>query len=275
MFNGDKVLITHSGTVSDSERVRYYGSVEGAPYVDDAVTAFKQRGGILRDMLHHARRGGFGCLIDVHACYGSPCRARGASTDGMVEDDDAVCTGDGVEDQFLDFRVVYLADAGIVCEIVLLRVHCRDGCEGIVVESEVGFATTHVADLDVSKGFPVVALRLAFWGGFDKVEGFAAVGRGCVVGERCCYGATGNLNSLVLGVGVVREESAGVLRLVGWCWLERSGSRHGGFREIFRFKLFENWRGSCYRFQYCSGERGVGVEVAGEVLIQRVLNDLL
>lgn len=124
---------------------------------------------------------------------GARCGWIGAP-DGVVEEDDAVASGDVREEEFGYFGVVVGTDGVVRGE------GCfggggdgEDGLEGIVVEGVGGLGTADVMDEDRVCGIGEVALGEAFRRCVDVVEGDGAVGRGLEEVEVCGYGAAGVL----------------------------------------------------------------------------------
>ena len=99
---------------------------------------------------------------------------RGAA-DGVVEEQDAVCAGQLLEQEGFDFRVVDLLDVCVVREGGFGGGDVRESGEGVAVEREGGLVAAQVGDGDGDVDGVEVALRLAGRGRFDVVEGFGAV----------------------------------------------------------------------------------------------------
>lgn len=130
----------------------------------------------------------------MYALDGGTGRGRVCASDGVVEEDDAVASGDVGEEEFSYFGVVVGADGVVRGE------GCfgggRDGeddLEGVVVEGIGGFGTADVLDKDGVGGVREVALGLAFRRCVDVVEGGGAVGGGLEEVEVGGYGAAGVL----------------------------------------------------------------------------------
>ena len=209
------------------------GPVQRAPDIDDAVAAAQQLLRLVGEMVPHARLGGGRGLIDMDPGDG---RTRGAgcgAADGVVEEQDSGRAGDVLQDQLLHFRVVDVADAGVVGEGVLGGGDVGQRGEGVVVEVEVRFVPAQVLDRYGFEGFAEVALGLPGWGRLDVVEGFGAVRGRRVEGERRGYGAPRDGDAFV---GCARG-GVGRFGLVGGGGLKRCGGRHSGFEECAVVKL--------------------------------------
>lgn len=58
-----------------------------------------------------------GDLVDVCSFHGAALGVGARTADGVVEDEDFVCAGDVVEEDFLDFGVVVDLDVVVVYEL--------------------------------------------------------------------------------------------------------------------------------------------------------------
>ena len=95
------------------------GPVQRAPDIDDAVAAAQQLLRLVGEVMPHARLSGGRGLVDVDPGDGRARGARRGAADGVVEEQDPGRAGDVLQDQLLHFRVVDVADAGVVGEGVL------------------------------------------------------------------------------------------------------------------------------------------------------------
>ena len=208
--------------------------VQRAPDIDDAVAAAQQLLRLVGEMVPHARLGGGRGLIDMDP---GDRRARGAgcgAADGVVEEQDSGRAGDVLQDQLLHFRVVDVADAGVVGEGVLGGGDVGQRGEGVVIEVEVRFVPAQVLDRYGFEGFAEVALGLPGWGRLDVVEGLRAVGGRRVEGEGRCYGTPRDGDAFV---GCARGGGEGRFELVGGCGLKGCSSRHGGLEDCAIVRL--------------------------------------
>ncbi len=168
-------------------------------------------------MVAHAGGGGGGGLVDVDAGDGGARGGGQGAADGVVEEEDAGCAGDVLEQELLDFRVVVLLDAGVVSEGGFgAGGDGGEGHEGVGVEGEVGFVGAQVLDCDGEVVVAEVALRFAGGGLLDVVEGFSVVRGGLEELEFGGYGATGDVGGVMggycLGWGRGRDGGFGCSR---------------------------------------------------------------
>jgi len=113
--------------------------VQRAPDIDDAVAAAQQLLRLVGEVVPHARLGGGRGLVDVDPGDGRTRGAERGAADGVVEEQDSGRAGDVLQDQLLHFRVVDVADAGVVGEGMLGGGDVGQRGEGVVVEVEVRF----------------------------------------------------------------------------------------------------------------------------------------
>lgn len=132
-------------------------------------------------MVFYAELGAGAGLVDVRAGDGRAWGVWVRAADRVVEDENAVCAGDVVEEGFFDLRVVVGFDAGVVGEVFLYAGwKILQHAEAVDVEVVLGLVASDVVDGYFVAIFAVVALRLAWWRLFYVVEGCGAIERWCV-----------------------------------------------------------------------------------------------
>lgn len=177
VLDGDEVLVHDGSGVRERQREGLDGPVERTPYVDDTVAAAEERVGLGGgEVVADTGFGRAGGLVDVDASDGGAGSGGVSAADGVVEEEDAGCAGDVVEDEALDFGVVDFFDVCVVGEVFFGAGDVGEGFEGVVVEREGGFLAADVVDLDRGVRIAEVALWLVLRRLFDVVEGLGAVG---------------------------------------------------------------------------------------------------
>ena len=126
----------------------------------------------------------------MYACDRGAASAFGGAADGMIEEEDALRTGNVIEDQGLDFRIVDFFDVVVVGKIFLFRRNIGDSSKCIVVEREKRLIAADVLNVGINFLSTKVALSDAFGLFLDEIVGLGAVCWGFIVIERHSDGAT-------------------------------------------------------------------------------------
>ena len=92
-------------------------SVERAPYIDDTDAVIQEGFGFGGEVVVHASCGGGFGLVDVYP--GDRFAVATCAADGVVEEEDALCARDVLQEKFFHFRVVVLLDGCVIREVFL------------------------------------------------------------------------------------------------------------------------------------------------------------
>lgn len=111
----------------------------------------------------------------MDSCDGSAWRARVTASDGVVEDGHLVCTRDVLQQYLLDFRVEYLLDVLVVCEVLFFGADVVDDLKSVLIEVVFGLVASDVVHCYFDLGAAEVPLWLTLRWFLDIVVWFATV----------------------------------------------------------------------------------------------------
>lgn len=185
VLNGNDILVLDRGGRCHGKGERFNRTlVERTPDIDNTVAALKKLAGLVREVSTDTLSRGVGGLVNMNTGHRGALRVR--TTDGVIEDVDAIGARDVIQEELFNLRIVLFLNGLVVEELSLVGWgDVLDDLEGVLVKVEGGLVAANVVDDSVVGGVGEVALRLTLGRSVDEVEGLSAVNGRFVEVEGC------------------------------------------------------------------------------------------